>query len=84
MVKWTTANVVQDFKRQSPQNALLITIPGDRKKAAIWHLDESEVGGQTIHLRAVLAQMSCDGVVNRVGGGIQLTECMSSPRRKTS
>ena len=45
------------------QNALLITISGDRDKGAIWHLNQCEVGSQTICLQAIPAQMSCNNVL---------------------
>ena len=56
-----------DFKRHSLRNALLITISADREKAAIRHLDECEVGGQTIFLQAIPVWMSCDDVLEWVG-----------------
>ena len=67
VVNCTRAKVARDFKRQSLRNALLITVSGDGEKAAIWRLDECEVGGQTIRLQAVPAQMSCDDVLQWVG-----------------
>ena len=67
VVKWTRAKVARDFKRQSLRSALLITISGDREKAAIWRLDESEVGSQTICLHAIPARISCDYVLEWVG-----------------
>ena len=50
VMHWTRAKVARDFKRQSLQNVLLITISGDRGKAAIWRLDQGEVDSQTIGL----------------------------------
>ena len=38
VVNWTKADVARDFQRQSLQNALLITVSGDRGGAAIWRL----------------------------------------------
>ena len=55
------------FKRQSLRNALLITVSRDRKKVAIWLLDASEVGGQTICLQAIPARMSFETVLEWVG-----------------
>ena len=46
VVNWTKANVARDFKMQSLRNALLITVSGDREKAAMWRLDKCEVGRQ--------------------------------------
>ena len=59
--------MVRDFKRQSLQNALLIAVLGDRKRGAIWRLNKWEVGGQTICLQSILAQMSCGDVLQCVG-----------------
>ena len=67
VVNWTRAKVARDFKRQSLQNALLITVSGHPEKAAIWRLDENEVGGQTIRLQAIPARMSCDNVLEWAG-----------------
>ena len=67
MVAWTRKNVTRDVKRHSLQNALLITVTGDREKTAMWRLDECDVGGQTICLQAIPAQMSCDEILERVG-----------------
>ena len=33
------------------------------EKASIWHLDECEMGGQTIRLQAIPARMSCVDVL---------------------
>ena len=63
VVSWTRDNVAQDFTRQSLRNSPLITVSGDLEKAAIWRLDESEVGGQMIRLQAIPARMSCDDVL---------------------
>ena len=62
VVNWTRAKVAQDFKRQSLRNALHMTVTEDRGKAVIWCLDKGEVGGNTIPLRAIPAQMSSDNV----------------------
>ena len=67
VVNWTRAKVARDFKRQSLRNALLITVSGDREKAPIWRLDESEVGGQMICRQAITARMGCDDVLEWVG-----------------
>ena len=67
VVNWTRVKAARDFKRQSLRNAFLITVSVDREKAAIWRLEESEVGGQTIRLQAIPAQMSCHDVLDRVG-----------------
>ena len=66
VVNWTRAKAL-DFKRQSLPNALLLTVSGHCEKAAIWRLDKCEVGGQTIRLQAIPAQMSCDNVLEWVG-----------------
>ena len=67
LVHWTRGKATRDFKRQSLRNALLITVSGDRETAAIWRLDENEVGSQTIRLQAVPARMTCDNVLEWVG-----------------
>ena len=67
VVAWTKKNVTQDVKRHSLRNALLITITGDRKKTAMWRLDECDVGGQTIRLQVIPARMSCDEILEWVG-----------------
>ena len=67
VVAWTRKNVTRDVKRHSLRNALLITVTGDREKTAMWRLDECDVGGQTIHLQAIPARMSCDEVLEWVG-----------------
>ena len=67
VVAWTRKNVTRDVKRHSLQTALLITVTGDRKKTAMWRLDECDVGGQTIRLQAIPAHMSCDEVLEWVG-----------------
>ena len=66
VVIWTKAKVARDFKKQSLRNALLITVSGDRQKAAIWLLDKCEMGGPTICLQAILARMSCNEVLELV------------------
>ena len=55
------------YKRQSLRNALLITVSGDRKRAAIWHLDKCEVGGQTIRMQAIPTWMTCNDETRRRG-----------------
>ena len=60
VVAWTGRHVAAEFKRGSLRNVLLITNSGDRKKTAMWRLDECEVGGQTICLQAIPARMSCN------------------------
>ena len=67
VVAWTRKNVTRDVKRHSLPNALLITVTGDREKTAMWHLDECDVGGQTIRLQAIPARMGCDKILDRVG-----------------
>ena len=62
VVNCTRAKVARHFKRQSLQNGLPITVSGDRKKAAIWRLDENQVGGQMICLQAIPARMNRGGV----------------------
>ena len=66
VVNWTRANVARDFKRQSLRNALLINVSENQEKAAIWRLDECELGGQKIFLQAIPAQMSWDKVLEWV------------------
>ena len=66
-MNWTRAKLARNMKRQSLQNALLVTVLGDHEKAAIWCLDECDVGSQTIRLQAILAQMRCDDVLGWVG-----------------
>ena len=63
VVKSTKANVAGDLKRRSLRNVLLITVSGDCENAAIWCLDECEVDGQAIRLQPILAQMSCDDML---------------------
>ena len=67
VVAWTKKNVTRDVKRHSLGNALLITVTGNCERTAMWHLDECELGGQTIRLQAILARMSCDEVLEWVG-----------------
>ena len=45
----------------------LIFVSGDRMKAAIWRLDEGEVGGQTIRLQDIPARTGCNDVLEWVG-----------------
>ena len=70
VVACTKRQVARDVKRHSLRKALLITVTGDRKKTAIWRLDECELGGQTIRLQAILARVSCDEVLEWVGGKV--------------
>ena len=67
VVAWTRKSVARDVKRHSLQNALLITVSGDREKTAMWRLDECDVGGQTIRPQAIPARMSCDEILEWVG-----------------
>ena len=67
VVAWTRKNVARDVKRHFLRNALLITVTGDRKKTAMWRLDECDVSGQTIRLQAIPARMSCDEILEWVG-----------------
>ena len=48
VVRWTTRKMAPDFKKGPLGNALLTTVSGNRKKAAIWRLDDIGVGGLTI------------------------------------
>ena len=66
MVNWRRVKVAWHFKKQCLRNALLITVSGEREKAAIWRLDECEMGGQTICLQSIPARMSCDEVLEWV------------------
>ena len=66
VVNRTRAKVAREFKKQSLRNAPLISVSGDRKKAAMWRLDEYQVGGQTICSQAVPALMSCNDVLEWV------------------
>ena len=43
VIHWPTRNVSRDFKKQSLRSAFLITLSGDREKAAIWLLDDGEL-----------------------------------------
>ena len=70
VMNWTRAKVARDFKRQFLRKTLFITVSGHREKAMIGRLDEIEVGGQTIRLQAIPAQMSCNDVLEWVGGGV--------------
>ena len=70
VVAWTRKNVTRDVKQHSLQNALVITVTGDREKTAMWRLDECDVGRQTIRLRAIPARMSCDEILEWVGGEV--------------
>ena len=67
VVAWTRKNVTRDVKRHSLQNALLITVTGNREKTAMWRLDECDVSGQTIRLQAIPARMSCNEILEWVG-----------------
>ena len=70
VVAWTRENVARDVKRHSLRNALLITVSGDREKTAMWRLDECDVSDQTIRLQAIPARMSCDEILDWVGGEV--------------
>ena len=74
MLAWTKKHVARDVKRQELRNALLITVTGDREKTAMLHLDECDMGGQTIRLQAIPARMTCDEVLEWVGEEL-LKEC---------
>ena len=67
VVAWMRKNLARGVKRHSLQNALLITVSGDREKTAMWRLDECDVSGQTIRLQAFPARMSCDEILEWVG-----------------
>ena len=67
VVAWTRKNVARDVKQHSLRNALLITVSGDRKKTAMWRVDECDVSGPTIRLQAIPARMSCDEILEWVG-----------------
>ena len=67
VVNWTRAEVAWNVKMSSLRKALLIDASGDRKKAAIWRLDECEVCCGTNCLLAVVVRMSCDYVLDWVG-----------------
>ena len=67
VLAWTKKHVARDVKRRELQNALLITVTGDRAKTAMLRLDECDVGGQTLRLQAILARMTCDEVLEWVG-----------------
>ena len=62
VVAWTRKNVAQDVKQHSLQNALLITVTGNREKTAMWRLDECDVSGQTIRLQVIPAGTSCNEI----------------------
>ena len=70
VVAWTRKNVTRDVKQHSLRNALLITVSGDREKTAMWRLDECDVSGKTIRLQAIPARMSCDEMLEWVGGEV--------------
>ena len=67
VLAWTKKHVARDVKRRELRNALLITVTGDREKTAMLRLDECDVGGQTLRLQAIPAQMTCDKVLEWVG-----------------
>ena len=69
-VAWAGRNVARDVKRHSLRNALLITVSGDREKTAMWRLDECDVNSQTISLQAIPARMSCNEILEWVGGEV--------------
>ena len=58
-------------------------ISGHRKKAAIWRLDESEIGCHTNRLQEVPARMSCDDVLESVGEQV-LKDTRTSPTTEDS
>ena len=60
-------HVARDVKRRELPNALLITVTGDRENTAMLHLDECHVGGHTLRLQAIPAQMTYDKVLEWVG-----------------
>ena len=53
VLAWTKKHVARDVKRRELQNALLITVTGDREKTAMLRLDECDVRGQTLCLQAI-------------------------------
>ena len=67
VLAWTKKHLARDVKRRELQNALLITIKGDREKTAMLRPDECDVGGQTLRLQAIPARMTCDEVLEWVG-----------------
>ena len=67
VLAWTKKHVARDVKRRELLNALLITVTGDREKAAMLRLDENDVGGQTLCVQAISARMTCDEVLDWVG-----------------
>ena len=67
VLAWTKKHVARDVKRRELQNALLITVRGDREKTAMLRLDDCDVGVQTLRLQAIPARMTCDEVLESVG-----------------
>ena len=67
VLAWTKKHVARDGKRRELRNAFLITVTGDCEKTAMLHLDECDVGGQTLRLQAIPARMTCDEVLEWVG-----------------
>ena len=67
VLPWTNKHVARDVKRRELQNAILITVTGDREKTAMLRLDECDVGGQTLRLQPIPAWMTCDEVLDWVG-----------------
>ena len=67
VLAWTKKHVARDVKRRELRNALLISVTVDREKTAMLRLDECDVGGQTLCLQAIPAQMTCDEVMEFVG-----------------
>ena len=59
--------MARDIKQRELQNALLITVTGDREKTAMLRPDKCDVGGQTLCLQAIPARMTCDEVLEWVG-----------------
>ena len=62
----TNKHVARDVKRRELRNALRITITGDRERTAMLRLDECDVGGHTLCLRAIPPRMTCNGVLDWV------------------
>ena len=67
MLAWTEKHVAQDVKLRELRNALLVTVTGDHEKTAMLRLDKCDAGGQTLRLQAMLAQKTCDEVLEWVG-----------------
>ena len=54
VLAWTNKHVARNVKLRELRNAFLITVTGDREKAAMLRLDECDVGRQTLCLQAIL------------------------------